>query len=229
MSYEYSGWLKIWLMLLTLHSPVTAMADESHPLEPLDLSSPRATLKSLLTTGDAMLLVLRDEYWDDPSPAVTARLVELAAEAERTLDLSAISPAARFEMGRDGVTYLYEVLSRIELPPEMDIPDAAAYVDVVSDKQDKDKDHQDKNAKDKPVCWSIPHSEITLVRVADGPRTGQFLFSSATVTRAEEFYEKTRTLPYRRDVPLENFAEMRSYLSLGGSTISPRTLEKLPA
>ena len=101
--------------------------------------------------------------------------------------MSGIPPAARFQLGRDGIVYLYEVLSRIELPPEADIPDAAAYADAGDNKE----------ADEKPVSWTIPHTEITLARVADGPRAGQFLFSSATVARAEEFFEKARTLPYR--------------------------------
>jgi hypothetical protein len=38
-----------------------AMAAAGHPLEPLDLSSPRAILNSFLKTGDAFFRVLRDE------------------------------------------------------------------------------------------------------------------------------------------------------------------------
>ena len=135
----------------------------------------------------------------------------LITRLEQALDLSGVSPAARYELGRDGIVYLYEVLSRTELPPAADIPDAAAYAD------------------DKPVSWTIPHTEITLVSVADGPRAGQFLFSASTVVRAEEFYEKGCTLPYRRDVPLKNCADMRPYLSIGGWMISSRTIEAFPA
>jgi MscS family membrane protein len=197
-------------MLLALWSPVAGGADAAHPLEPLDLSSPRATLNTFLTTGDAFFQLLRDEYWQAPSRAAVDRLHDFNTRLERTLDLSEVPPAARFELGRDGIIYLYEVLSRIELPPEADIPDAAAYAD------------------DKPVSWTIPHTDITLVRIADGPHAGQFLFSSSTVVRAEEFYEKAHTLPYRRNVPLKNYAEMRPYLSMNGWMISSRTVEGFP-
>jgi MscS family membrane protein len=197
-------------MLLALWSPVAGVADTGHPLEPLDLSSPRATLNTFLTTGDAFFHLLSDEYWHAPSRAAAERQADATARLEHALDLSGIPPAARFELGRDGVVYLYEVLSRIELPPEADIPDAAAY------------------ATDKPASWTIPHTDISLVRVADGPRAGQFLFSASTVVRAEEFYEKARTLPYRRDVPLKSYAEMRPYLSMSGWMIAPRTIEGFP-
>ena len=205
------------MLLLVLWSAVTSAADASHPLEPLDLSSPRATLNSLLTTGDAYFRLASDEYWRTPSRAIADRLHVMGIEAERTLDLSEVPPAARFEIGRDAMIYLYEVLSRIELPPTADIPDAAIYADA-------DKE----GADDKPASWTIPHTEITIARVAQGPRAGEFLFDSETVVRAREFYEKTRMQPYLRDVPLKYFAEKRAYLSIASGIISPHTIEGLP-
>jgi MscS family membrane protein len=122
-------------------------------------------------------------------------------------------------MGRDGLVYLYEVLSRIELPPAAEIPDAAVYADT--------GDKHETSAK--PASWTIPHTEITLARVDDGPRAGSFLFAPGTVARAKEYYEKSRSLPYRRTVPLENYAEKRAYLSMASSIIAPRAVDALPA
>jgi MscS family membrane protein len=217
MPCKFSRWFRICIVQLML-LPCMAMAAAGHPLEPLDLSSPRATLNSFLKTGDAFLLVLRDEYWDNPSPAVEARLKGLGVSMERMLDLSRLPPAVRFEMGRERAIYLYEVLSRIELPPASAIPGAAAYADNGADKP----------TDGKPASWTIPHTEITLERVADGPRAGQFLFSAGTVERAGEFYEKTRALPYSRDVPLQHYVEMRDYLSLSGWMLSPGTTAGFP-
>jgi MscS family membrane protein len=197
-------------MLLALWSPTASVADDRYPLEPVDLSSPRATLNSFLTISDAIKLDVRDSYRQAPSRASVARIHDSFTKLERMFDLSGIPPAARFDLGRDGIVYLHEVLSRIELPPETDIPDAAAYAD------------------DKPVSWTIPHTEITLERAVEGPRAGQFLFNSSTAVRAEEFYEKVRTLPYRRDVALKNYAEMRPYLSIGGWLIAPHVIEAFP-
>ena len=219
----YSRGLRAGMLLLALWSPITGAADAGNPLEPLDLSSPRATLNSFLATGDAYFRLLRDEYWHTPSRAVADRLHAMGKEAERALDLSEVPPAARFEMGRDGMVYLYEVLSRIELPPAEEIPDATAYTDTMEDTGDNKE-----NGNRKTASWTIPHTEITLARVAKGPRAGEFLFDPETVARAAEFYEKTRTLPYRRDVPLENYAEKRAYLSMASGVIAPRTLEGLP-
>ena len=46
---------------------------------------------------------------------------------QSALDLSETPPAARWDVGRDAAFYLYDVLSRIELPSEPEIPDATAF------------------------------------------------------------------------------------------------------
>jgi MscS family membrane protein len=218
MAYRISRQLWICILQLALLAPSVALADAEHPLEPLDLSSPRATLHSFLMTGDAFFRLLRDEYWDSPSRTVAERMRDLGIKAESTLDMSNAPPAARFEMGRDETIYLYEVLSRIELPPEADIPDASAYADAGANKTDKIE----------PANWTIPHTEITLERMTEGPRAGQFLFSASTVDRIGEFYQETRALPYHRGVPLKHYAEMRDYLSMASWLISPRTAAAFP-
>ena len=208
----------IFLVLVMCSQNVVSKA--THPLEPLDLSSPKATLNSFLTSGDEGFRLIRDEYWDSPSDEVALQITQISSELQRTLDLSGIPPAAHFELSRDGYIYLYEILSHIELPDESDIPDADFYADTDSE--------NDKVSGDEAVSWTIPHTEITLTRIEKGPQAGHFLFSSSTVARIEEFYEKTRTLPYRRDVPLENYAEMRPYLSIGGWMMSMHTISRFP-
>ncbi|HYQ71820.1 MAG TPA: mechanosensitive ion channel family protein, partial [Gammaproteobacteria bacterium] len=211
----------MWLWIIVVQFvllPSAALADAEYPLEPPDLSSPRATLSSFLETGDAFFRLLRNEYWENSSPATEVRLLELGSRAEHMLDLSKAPPAARFEMGRDGAIYLYEVLSRIQLPPMAAIPDAAAFTDA----------GEDGTTAGDSAHWTIPHTEITLERVAEGPRAGQFLFSAETVKRAREFYQKTRAEPYHRDVPLQHYAEMRDYLSMSGWLISPGTTAGFP-
>ncbi len=81
---------------------------------------------------------------------------------------------------------LYEVLSRIALPPLDEIPAAAQL--------------ESREGKVLPR-WVIPDTEIALVRMQEGPRSGEFLFSADTVARAGEFYERVHALPYRRRIP----------------------------
>ena len=51
--------------------------------------------------------------------------------------------------------------------------------------------------------WTLPHTEIRIRRVAEGPRRGEFLFDPETIARAQEFYKRTRDLPYLRQPPIE--------------------------
>ena len=103
---------------------------------------------------------MREEYWHAPSPQSAKRVGVFNAEAERMFDLSEIPPAARFGLGHDAIVGLYEGLSRIELPPEAEIPDTAYYADT-GDRRE---------AGGTPLSWTIPHTDISLERVAEGPR-----------------------------------------------------------
>jgi len=118
----YLRWAKTVAVPLLLGFPAILIADAEHPLEPLDFSSPRATLNNFLATGDRALSFLRDHHWDAPTRESTDRLKAFLADMENALDLSETPPAARWDVGRDAVFYLYEVLSRIELPSDANIP-----------------------------------------------------------------------------------------------------------
>jgi MscS family membrane protein len=119
----------------------------------------------------------------------------LAVGALKTLDLSQTSPTTRIEVGYDGTTFLYEMLTRINLPPDETIPDASAF-----------------NQDNESARWTIPHTEITIARINGGPHRGEFLFTPETINRAEEFYGKVRHLSYLVPVPLEHTAELREYM-----------------
>jgi MscS family membrane protein len=90
-----------------------------------------------------------------------------------------------------------------------EIPDAAAFEDTEG-----------------PAQWMIPHTDITIARVTEGARKGEFLFSPGTIERVNEFYQRTRALPYRRDVPIEDTARLRQLHP--GWWLSMATIESLP-
>ncbi len=204
-------------LTLLLLGPVAAAADGPYPLEPPDTSSPRATMESFFAESDEVArryLAYRDTSMGAMGLRRTAqqKLVQAVGEAVRLLDLSEVAPAARTEVGIDAYILLKEVLFRIELPPVDAIPDAAAYADTDSKK---------------PVRWTIPHTEITIARVEEGPRAGEFLFSPSTVARAQEFYDRTRELATQRDILVE--MPHRMQLEFAGWLIPPGWLEAAPA
>jgi MscS family membrane protein len=205
-------------LLLVSWSAVALATTDTNLLQPLDLSSPRATLDTFLEMSDTQQRLLAGEHWESPSRTTAQRVKALNTEIESMLDLSEIPPAARFDLGRDAIQFLYDVLSRIELPPPSEIP-GAVY---------RRGDGEVSESAPMPDRWTIPQTEITLVRVVEGPRADQYIFSSSTVARAREFFERVRDLPYRRDVPLPNYAEMRSYLSMSGWIIPAQTIQAFP-
>jgi MscS family membrane protein len=75
--------------------------------------------------------------------------------------------------------------------------------------------------------WVIPNTEIAFERMQSGPRRGEFLFSTDTVAHAGEFYERVRSLPYTRPVPLENLKEI--VVNGGGWMIPHRWIQAMPA
>jgi MscS family membrane protein len=201
-------WSKPTLFLLAaglLVFVVTAAfgQDQAHPLKPPDLSSPRATLKTFLDSADAVGAMLTRGYLTSPSHSKFDELVALVKPALNCLDLSEVPPAARPKASRAVAADLYETLARIELPPFEQIPDADQFTQSTGT-----------NA----VRWVIPNTEIALVRVLSGPRSGQFLFSPDTVARAGEFYERVRGLPYTRPMP---FKQLKIVFTKGGGWLIP--------
>lgn len=190
------------------HSSVGAQPVE-HPLEPGVTSSPRETLRTLIDSSESMWALVRDEGEGKRSEEGLQKLLKLDSRTKRTLDLSEVAPEARFETADDATVYLYEVLTRIELPPLEDVPGT-----------DELRINPDLHR------WTVPHTEITIHRVAEGPRTGEFLFDPETVERAEEFYERTRNLPYLKKPPIE---DVSSFVEVyGGWSVPISWVDALP-
>lgn len=207
-----NGIALVGVTLLTLGLRLGVRADAQvteHPLEPPATSSPRETIHTFLVSQEAMWALVRDEGAGKRSDVGFQELMELDARGKRTLDLSGIAPEARNETANDALVYLYEVLMRIEVPPLAQIPG--------------DAEVEDDFAVDR---WTIPHTEISIRRVTEGPREGEFLFSPETVERAEEFYRRTRMLPYRRQPPIDHVSEFLEVY--GGWDVPIAWIDALP-
>lgn len=164
-------------LLGVLAGPAASLADEpvteaaiGGPLRPPDTTSPRDTLATFLTNLRGAVL----RYRRAEPPALVRRDMRYAFSTfDRPLDSSELT------LARDTETalYLFEVLSRLELPPADEIPGD----DAVGDGRTK--------------SWTIPDTEITIARVAEGPRAGAFLFTAGTLARAPEFFASVQHLP----------------------------------
>lgn len=188
-----------------------AHAADSHPLEPLDTSSPRATLNGFLSVADELGRVAK-QYLEAPSREHSRGILWQGERARRFLDMSHVATAARIEVSSDVLVQLWEVLGRIELPAPEQIPDAATMEARV--------------AAGQAAQWTIPHTELTITRVKEGSQAGQYLFSPATVARMREFYHRVADLPYVRPMTLEHPRQLM--LLSGGPWIPHRLLNALP-
>ena len=177
------------LILLLSHLGGAFAADAGNPLTPADTSSPRATLRGFaesLNQGHAQLKETLKSYLSSSRLYLSTeervevdRLLKQLELARRTLNLSELPAALAESVSMYRVLQLKEVLDRLELPDFESIPDAAAM-----------ESEQFKR-------WTLPGTEIAIVRVEKGPRAGEYLFSPETVERLPEFYRRIKHLPYQ--------------------------------
>ncbi len=178
--------LALWVCQL-LVGP--AFAGEANPLQPIDTSSPRSTLLGFLRVMNEAYpkgYGLLQTYLASPrlylSPEEVSTLQEYRSHlitAERSLDLSDLSPSMARESSRRRTIQLKEIFDRIGLPPLESVPDEQAM------------------AKEEFKRWAVPGTDIHIARIEKGPRAGEYLFSAETVAQIPEFYDKVKNLPYK--------------------------------
>lgn len=188
-------WLLAGCLLLSAAALQAAGVDQ-HPLAPPDRSSPRATLQSFIEEMNAVhSAYVNIENTVDVSHAIR--------RAINCLDLSDVAPTLHFDVGGYSSLLLKEVLDRLELPAFNEIPGA------------------DENLE----RWTIPQTEIMLVRVQEGALAGQYLFSSESVARAQEFYQRVRDLPY---LPGSSAGLLDTYIDNPGGLVPVNWAPYLP-
>ncbi|MEM1241470.1 MAG: mechanosensitive ion channel family protein [Cyanobacteria bacterium P01_H01_bin.26] len=161
-------------------------------------------------------MTANEQYLEEPGLFPSASVKDQVApgiilfeRAMDCLDTSAVPPRLERDAAIEGTILLKEILDRIDIPPYDQIPDADAVA------MDKDLSR-----------WTIPNTEINLVKISEGPRTGEFLFSSETGARLEEFYAKVKTLPYK---PNSTEGFYRFYISNPGQILSSKWIQRLPS
>lgn len=183
-----------------------------HPLEPADTSSPRSTLRSFLDNCNEVYATILAGERQSADGGVSES--QLAANILRCLDLSQEPDYLRVYAGRRAAVFLKEVLDRIELPPFDDVPDAAGMHAAFEETG--------------VWRWRLPHTEIEIARVTEGPRLGEYLFTPQTVARADLFYEEVEDLPYRTRGPAVTEGFVTWFLSEPRSPAIAAVVRALP-
>lgn len=161
------------------------------PLRPPDTSSPRATLYGFLEDVNEAweLFTERENITDKMSrqPAFN--------RAVRYFDLSTIPESRENQKALNVAVLMLDVLNRIALPEPQQIPDAT------------EVKQSDMNR------WSIPNTAITITKVQEGPREGEWLFTSDVVQNIKQYYDQIQHLPVKSDAIVENAYQVTLTLS----------------
>lgn len=169
-------------LLLALAAPMSGAElyldtePDPNPLRPADTSSPRDTLRSFLENANEAVDAWRRDELDAKSTRAYLR-------AMQTLDLGSTPHSDTWWIRTERLLLLKELLDRIELPPESAIPGDSEVADGAV------------------LQWTIPDTRITIARIGEGPRAGEFLFSAGTVEKLHRYYAHARHLPYKPGIP----------------------------
>jgi MscS family membrane protein len=196
-------------LLFALVFPVFG-SEEEHPLLPADTSSPRATLNSFMENCETAYRLLKEKGRVVDSNQTRMAAEEAVRNIKHCMNLEEIADFRRDDMAKEAAVSLKEVLDRIELPKERNIPDR------------KDMMGEDGQLKDH---WTIPNTEITFELVKTGMHEGSYRFSSDTVERSREFLQRVAHLPYKPGAT-EGFAAY--YLTSPGTKLVAEIVDKLP-
>jgi len=208
--------LALALLCALVHAPPAGAQDDDaevegtkqHPLEPPDTSSPRATFKSFLSDANAAWHAYLGSS-DRAQRAGGREPRRYVRRAARTLDLSQVPPAQLEELSVQTVILLLDVFNRIPFPALRNIPNAENMAD------------------DELTRWALPHTNIVIAQIEEGPREGEWLFTPQTVERAREFYRRTRRLPLKPGAVIEDGFEI--YIALPGWMIPVAWVDALPS
>ena len=209
-----------FLALLTLFVLQTSLIANStlDPLVPPDTSSPQGTMKSFVENVNRSYQTLMPayrQYQKEPGLFPSASVREgvreakiLLERAEGCLNLSEIPSRLKQDKALESTLMLKAIFDRVEIPTYDRIPDLKV---VTTDK--------------KFSKWTVPNTEINIIKIEKGDNAGEFLFSPETVARLPEFYEKVKDLPYKSGV---NGGFYKFYLATPGILFPSKWMQIFP-
>ncbi len=174
-------------------------------------SSPRGTLTVFLDSVDELyqrMLEGKVRGRDDTRVAPTIdRILDC-------LDLSDIPEFYREAYAAEAAVCLKEILDRVPLPLAERIPGPEQVAGI--------------DGGDPLVRWQVPNTQITIARITEGPRKGEYLFSRGTVKRAPQMYHRLKHVPYRSDGRLVSAGLYDRWLGTPGNAAVAAVVNRFP-
>jgi MscS family membrane protein len=164
--------LSLILSVPTAYGKDTTEAASLDPLRPADTSSPRDTLHSFLNNTQRFIEEARQDSRNE-------QFYRAYRRASQTLDFNNVPEGDTWFVRNRSIALLHELLARIKLPADKEIPGDAEVADGTITE------------------WTIPDTSITISKIDKGPRAGEFLFTSDTIQKLEGLYRQARELPYQ--------------------------------
>jgi MscS family membrane protein len=165
-----------------------ALVEEAVPFQPVFTDSPRSTLKSFLQLSwefeDTLLA-----YQEHQTRELSNRVWLIAPQFFQLIDFSSVPKATQWDVGVDVIASLLDIMGRVNLPHISNVPDSSEFANIKS------------SAK-----WVIPNTPISIVRIEQGAREGEFLFSNRTVVLAPSFAHRIEHLPLHSKLAIENWS-----------------------
>lgn len=178
-------------------------------LAELDTSSPAATLQSFLTE-QPRVEALYNAYREAPSDAAQFAMAEVVLRLGRAIfDLREEPPATRDKMGAAAIGYLTDILARLPAIELSTVPGGPGWP-----------------GGSLPARWTVPGTELRIVRLADGPRTGDYVFSAETLAHMPSFHARIINEPILQPGRVSNWVAIQQGIT--GAWLAPLRLDTLP-
>lgn len=161
----------------------TACGQDGGVFRPADTSSPQTTLRDFIDACNRLYRKIETDRFHDRT---SSEHRPLAMRVLDCIDQSELPEFERLEAAGEAAICLKEILDRVEIPPDNEIPDQEA----IESSQD-----------DRLMRYQIPGTRITIARVEEGPQRHEYLFTPGTVARALEYYQDIKSAPYRTTGP----------------------------
>lgn len=197
---------RFWCAWLLATVPACALQaqslDQLALSAPVDTSSPDSTLRGFIASSSnlAEILVAGTRGGGETTKGASARQLredtmakDLTHQAATAIDLSNIPPLILERSQRARVLMLYDTLRRIS-------PDVLEQAPTDS----------------KRAGWLVPGTPIRIVRLAEGPRQGEYVFSAETIDNISQYHARAMRQPVlwgrkpdSHPILLENLGDVR--------------------
>jgi MscS family membrane protein len=187
------------------------IAQKDFAITAADTSSPRDTLRSFIESCNEISENLNKQKYLDPRSPEYAAIVYRIIDC---LDTSQLPAFSRDEYSAEVAVCIKEILDRVQLPPWEEIPDV--------------EEIQAVGGYEQLSRWRIPDTRITIARMEEGLQKHEYLFSAGTVSRAVDYYESIKSMPYRTGGPEVSQGFHEWYMSAPRTPMLGKIVNQLP-